>query len=77
MLVAEYFLRSLIKVHGKHILYIRMADHDPDACSFIGLERLLHSSLEESITERSIEYFKYRTENFEEYCPCKTTYNVI
>jgi putative transposase len=27
MLVAEYFLRSLIKVNGKHILYIQMADH--------------------------------------------------
>jgi putative transposase len=49
----------------------------PEACSYIGVERLLHSPLEKSITERSIEYFKYRTENFEEYYPCKTTYNVI
>ena len=27
ILVAEYFLRSLIKVYGKDILYIQMADH--------------------------------------------------
>jgi hypothetical protein len=27
MLVAENFLRSLIKVYGKDILYIQMADH--------------------------------------------------
>jgi transposase-like protein len=27
MLVAEYFIRSLIKLYGKHILYIQMADH--------------------------------------------------
>jgi transposase-like protein len=27
MLVAEVFLRSLIKLYGKHILYILMEDH--------------------------------------------------
>ena len=45
----------------------------PEACSYIGVERLLHSPLEKSITERSIEYFKDRTENFDDYYPCKTT----
>jgi hypothetical protein len=34
--------------------------------SYIGLKHLLHSSLEKSITERSIEYFKDRTENFDD-----------
>jgi putative transposase len=73
MLVAEYFLRSLIKVYGKHTVYSDGGSWYPEACSYIGLKRLLHSPLEKSITERSIEYFKDRTENFDDYYPCKTT----
>ena len=32
---------------------------------------LVHSPLEKSIIERSIEYFKDRTESFDDYYPCK------
>ena len=73
MLVAEYFLRSLIKVYGKHTVYPDGGSWYTEACSYIGLKHLLHSPLEKSITERSIEYLKDRTENFDDYYPCKTT----
>ncbi len=71
MLVAESFLRSLIKVHGKHTAYSDGGTWDPEACSYLGLKHLLHSPLEKSIIEITIEYFKDRTEIFDDYCPCK------
>ncbi len=80
MIVAESFLRSLIKIHGKHTVY---SDGGgtwyPEACISLGLEhRLLllllllqHSSYEKSIVERTIEYLKDRTEAFDDYYyPC-------
>ena len=71
MLVAESFLRSLIKVHGKHTVYSDGGTWDPEACSYLGLKHLLHSPLEKSIIEITIEYFKDRTAIFDDYCPCK------
>jgi hypothetical protein len=35
VLVADYFLRSLIMVHGKHIMYIQMEDHSILKCVLI------------------------------------------
>jgi putative transposase len=44
MIVAESFLRSLIKIYGKHIVY---SDDGgiwyPEACISLGLERRLNS----------------------------------
>jgi putative transposase len=71
MLVAESFLRSLIKVYGKHTVYSDGRTWYPKACSYLGLKHLLHTSFEKSIIERTIEYFKDRTETFDDYYPCK------
>ena len=71
MLVAESFLRSLINVYGKHTVYSDGEAWYPEACSYLGIEHLLHSPLGKSIIERTIEYFKDRTENFDDYYPCK------
>ena len=71
MLVAESFLRSLIKVYGKHTVYSDGGTWYPEACSYLGLKHLLHTSFEKSIIERTIEYFKDRTETFDDYYPCK------
>ena len=60
MLVAESFLRSLIKVYGKHTVYSDGGTWYPEACSYLGLKHLLHSPLEKSIIERTIEYFKLK-----------------
>ena len=72
MLVAESFLRTLIKIYGKHIVYSDGGTWYPEACSSLGLRHLLHSSFEKDIIERTIEYFKDRTENFDDYYPCKS-----
>ena len=71
MLVAESFLRSLIKVYGKHTVYSDGGTWYPEACSYPNFEHRLHSHLEKSIIERTIEYFKDRTETFDDYYPCK------
>jgi putative transposase len=54
LLVAESFLRSLIRVYSKHTVYSDGGTWYPEACSYLGLEHLLHSSLEKSIMERTI-----------------------
>jgi hypothetical protein len=56
-LVAESFLRTLIKIY-------------PQACSYLGLKHLFHSPFELSIVERTTEYLKDRTEAFDDCYPC-------
>jgi putative transposase len=72
MLVAESFLRSLIKIYGKHTVYSDGGSWYPEAFSYLGLKHL-HTSFEKSIIERTIEYFKDRTESFDDYYSCKNT----
>ena len=52
MLVAEAFLKSLLKLYGKHIV---CSDGGgtwyPEACNSLGLTHILHSSFEKSIIE--------------------------
>ncbi len=73
MSVAERFIAHLIKIHGKHpistddggTLY-------PQAYRFLKLDHHIHSSLEKSIIERTMQYIKDRTkECFDDYFPCK------
>ena len=70
MLVAEVFLRSLIKLYGKHIVYSDGGSWYPEACNSLGLKHILHSPFEKSVIERSMEYVKDRTECFDDYFPC-------
>ena len=71
MLVAESFLRSSIEIYGRHIVY---SDGDgtwySEACSSLELKHRLHTSSEKSLIERAIQYFKDRTEHFDDYYPC-------
>ena len=73
MLVAESFLKSLIKLYGKHIVYSDGGTWYPEACNSLGLKhKILHSSFEKSIIERAMEYLKDRTEGFDDYYyPCR------
>ena len=71
MLVAESFLRSLVKLYGKHVVYSDGGTWYPEACLSLGLKHRLHSSFEKSIIERAMEYVKDRTENFDDYYPCR------
>ena len=43
----------------------------PEACNSPGLKHILHTPFEKSIVERAIEYVKDRTENFDDYYPCR------
>ena len=71
MLVAEVFLRSLIKLYGKHIVYSDGGTWYHEACNSLGIKHRLHRSFEKSIIERSMEYVKDRTEGFDDYYPCR------
>jgi len=55
----------------ENILSISMMGHYPEACKSLELNHILHSSFEKSIVERAIEYVKDRTENFDDYYPCR------
>ena len=70
MLVAEKFIRSLVSNYGKHIVYTDGGTWYDEACKILKLKHYLHSSIEKSLMERVNQYFKDRTENFDDYYPC-------
>jgi putative transposase len=71
MLVAGSFLKSLINLYGKHIVYSDGGSWYPEACNSLGLKHILHTPFEKSIVERAMEYIKDRTEGFDDYYPCR------
>ena len=71
MLVAERFLKDLVKRYGKRPVSTDGGTWYPQACNFLELKHYLHSPYEKSIIERTIQYIKDRTESFDDYFPCK------
>jgi len=71
MLVAEQFIQSLIRKYGKHNISTDGGTWYPQACRFLKLKHHLHSPLEKSLIERTIQYIKGRTECFDDYFPCQ------
>jgi putative transposase len=67
MLVAERFIASLINRHGKHPVSTDGGTWYPQACRFLKLKHHLHSPLEKSLIERTMQYIKDRTEGFDYY----------
>ena len=70
MFVAENFIRSLVDKYGKHTVYTDGGTWYSQACTFLHLKNRLHSHLEKSLIERVMQYFKDRTESFDDYYPC-------
>src|SRR5215207_6203285 len=70
MFVAENFIRSLVEKYGRHTVYTDGGKWYPQACNFLHLKHRLHSPLEKSLIERIMQYFKNRTEYFDDYYPC-------
>ena len=72
MFVAEHFLSYVVHNYGIHPV---STDGErtwyPMACRFLNLRHHFHSSLEKSLIERTIQYIKDRTENFDDYFPCR------
>ena len=71
ILIAEEFLKQLIKEYGKHPVSTDGGTWYPQACEFLRIEHHLHSPYEKSIIERTIQYLKDRTECFDDYFPCR------
>jgi len=71
MLIAERFIADLVRIHGKHPVSTDGGTWYPQACRFLKLEHHVHSSLEKSLIERTMQYIKDRTESFDDYFPCK------
>jgi putative transposase len=70
MLIAERFLSDIVRNYGKHLVSTDGGSWYPQACRFLGLEHHIHSSFEKSLIERTMQYIKDRTENFD-YFPCR------
>jgi putative transposase len=85
MFVAENFIRSLVFKYGKHTVYTDGGTWYPQACNFLNMRHRLHSPLEKSLIERVMQYFKDRTECFDDYssfiskknCDLQHVYNWI
>jgi putative transposase len=78
MFVVEKFIRSLVEKYGRHTVYTDGGTWYPEACNVWGLKHYLHSPLEKSLIERVHQYFKDRTESFDDYYPCmQNEYNLI
>jgi putative transposase len=71
MLIAERFLSGVVKIHGKHPVSIDEGTWYPQACEFLKIDHHIHSSLEKSIIERTMQYIKDRTECFDDFFPCR------
>ena len=71
MFVAERFMSDLIKGYGRHPVSTDGGTWYPMACKFLKLKHQIHSSFEKSIIERTMQYIKDRTENFDDYFPCR------
>jgi putative transposase len=72
MFVAEKFIPNLIKIHDEHAISTDGGTWYPhQACKFLKLKHHIHSSQEQSIIERTMQYIKDRTECFDDYFPCR------
>ena len=71
MFVAERFLSRIVKEFGKHPVSTDGGTWYPQACGFLKLRHHIHSRLEKSMIERTMQYIKDRTECFDDYFPCK------
>ena len=71
ILVAEQFTQSLIRKYGKHDIQL-MVGHGihKHVDSLTWNITYIHSSIEKSFIERTIQYIKDRTEYFDDYFPC-------
>jgi putative transposase len=71
ILIAERFVSKLVNIYGSHPVSTDGGTWYPQACRFLKLKHHLHSSLEKSLIERTIQYIKDRTECFDDYFPCR------
>jgi putative transposase len=71
MFVAERFIAGLVNTYGKYPVSTDGGTWYPQACRFLKLDHHIHSPLEKSRIERTMQYIKDRTESFDDYFPCR------
>jgi putative transposase len=71
MFVAERFLSDIVRNFGKHPVSTDGGTWYPQACGFLKIDHHIHSSMEKSLIERTMQYIKDRTESFDDYFPCR------
>lgn len=54
MLIAERFISSIVRIHGKHPVSTDRGTLYPQACRFLNLDHHIHSPLEKSLIERTM-----------------------
>jgi putative transposase len=61
-----------MRKYGKHNISTDGGTWYPQACRFLKVTHHIHSSIEKSFIERTIQYIiKDRTECFDDYFPCR------
>jgi putative transposase len=71
MLVAEGTIASMTNRYGRQSVSTDGGTWYPMACRFLKLNHHIHSPLEKSLMERTMQYIKDRTEGFDDYFPCR------
>ena len=73
MLIAERFLSDVVRNYGNHPVSTDDGGtwYPLQACNFLKMDHHVHSSLEKSLIERTMQYIKDRTECFDDYFPCR------
>jgi putative transposase len=71
MFVVERFLSDVVEECGEHPVSTDGRTWYSKACKFLKLKHHLHSSYENSIIERTMQYIEDRTEGFDDYFPCR------
>ncbi len=72
MVMEERFIVvDLVRIHGRHPVSTDGGTWYTQACRFLKLDHHIHSSLEKSLIERTMQYIKDRTESFDDYLPCR------
>jgi putative transposase len=71
MFVAERFIFGLVRAHGRHPVSTDGGTWYPQACRFLNLNHHIHSPLEKSLIERTMQCIKDRAECFDDYFPCR------
>ena len=62
---------DLVENYGKHTVYTDGGTWYDEACNVLRLKHYLHSPFQKSLMERvNQQYFKDRTESFDDYYPC-------
>jgi putative transposase len=69
--VIEQFISDVVDEYGEHPVSTDGGTWYSQACRFLKINHHIHSSYEKSIIERTMQYIKDRTENFDDYLLCR------